>query len=94
MHLRWDRGATAGRVTPETADVRGVGGRGEAGQGKPGAEPADMPEGRHEGVRRHPRLHGRRALRLQSPEISLERGGEVGEGYHGTRGCYRELRGL
>ena len=80
------RGATAGRATPETADVRRVGGRGEAGQGKPGAELADMPEGRPEGVRRHPGLHGRRALRLRGPEVSLERGGEGGGGGTLARG--------
>ena len=85
-----------GRATPETADVRRVGGRGEAGQGKPGAELDDMPEGRPEGVRRHPQLHGRRALRLRSPEVSLDEAAKVEGGgtLLGTRGCYRELRGL
>ena len=74
---------TAGRAAPEKAYVQRVGGRGEPGEGKPGVELADMPEGRPEGVRRHPRLHGQRALRLRDPEVSLERGGEGGEGGRG-----------
>ena len=49
------------------------------GQGKSGAEPADMPEGRPEGVRRYARLYGRSTVRLRSPKASLDEGGE-GEG--------------
>ena len=79
LTLREGRDKTAERATSEVAHVRRVGGRGGSGQGKPGAELADMPEGRFEEVRSHTRPYGRLTVRLRSPEANPDGGGE-GEG--------------